>query len=148
MTARTTNKRLAGARHAVLTVEGSGSHYRREPCQRCPWRKDATGEFPSEAFRHSANTGADGAKILDVGFDEATHTFGCHDSGPNKPATCAGYILRGNDAIGWRIAVALGKFDPTRVRSTSPLFDSYFDMAVANGVAPDDPALDGCRPWK
>ncbi len=146
--ARTTKRRLAGSDHAVLTVEGGGHRYRREVCPTCPWRLDAIGEFPAEAFRHSANTGTDGAKLLTVGIDEASRTFGCHASGADKPAMCAGYILRGSDGIGWRLANAMGKFDPKLVRETVPLFDSYFEMAVANGVPPDDPALDGCRPWQ
>lgn len=29
--------------------------------------------------------------------------------------------------------------------SDRPLYDSYRDMAIANGVAPDAPALDRCR---
>lgn len=145
---KTIARRSAGNEHAVITVVGGGHGYRRSPCEKCPWRVDAIGEFPAEAFRHSANTGTDGAKLLAIGIDEATHTFGCHQSGARKPATCAGYILRGSDGIGWRIAVILGKFDPRRVRETVPLFDSYFEMAVANGVSENDPALDGCRPWQ
>ena len=31
----------------------------------------------------------------------------------------------------------------TEVRSDVPLFDSYRAMAIANGVPPDDPALEG-----
>lgn len=149
MSAIVTNRRLAGEDHAVITVEGGGHHYRREPCPDCPWRLDAVEKFPAEAFRHSANTATDGAHMLTVGVNEATHTFGCHQSGAGKPATCAGYILRGSDAIGWRLSLALGKFDPKQVRQgRARLFDSYFAMAVANGVPPDDPALDGCRPWR
>lgn len=149
MTAKLINRRLAGSDHAVLTVEGGGRYYRREPCSDCPWRRDAVGKFPAEAFRHSINTGTDGAKILQVGFDDATHTFGCHQSGQKKPATCAGYILRGADAISWRLAVAFNKFDPARVKSGGiKLFDNYYEMAVANGLPPDDPALDACRPWR
>jgi hypothetical protein len=144
--AKITKRRLAGQDHAVITVEGGGHRYRREPCATCPWRLDAVGEFPAEAFRHSAVTGTDGAKLLAVGLDEATHTFACHSSGSDKPATCAGYVLNGHDAIGWRIALVQGWFDPKQVSSDVPLFESYFDMAVANGVPPDDPALDGCKP--
>lgn len=144
---RITQRRLAGADHAVLTVECGGHRYRREPCPRCPWRRDAVGEFPAEAFRHSANTGTDGARV-GTSLDEARHAFACHAMGAEKPATCAGYILAGSDAIGWRLAALAGKFDPDRVRSTVPLFGSYFEMAVANGVPADDPALDGCRPWR
>ena len=145
---RITKRRMADDNHAVITVAGGGHRYRRHPCARCPWRVDAVGEFPAEAFRLSANTGADGSKILTIGFEEASHTFGCHDSGSAKPATCAGYILRGDDGIGWRLAVMTGRFDPKRVRTDVPLFASYYDMAVANGVPPDDPALDACRPWR
>lgn len=142
------NRRLAGDNHAVITVTGGGHRYRREVCPTCPWRIDAVGEFPADAFRHSANTGTDGAKVSITSVDDASHTFGCHASGAGKPATCAGYILSGSDGIGWRIAVVLGKFDPGQVRATAPLFDSYYEMAVANGVPPDDPALNACRPWR
>ena len=144
VTARVTNRRLAGTDHAVITVEGGGSIYRREPCPTCPWRLDAVGEFPAEAFLHSANTGADGQFFS----ADAMHTFGCHQSGADKPATCAGYILGGEDAIGWRLAASFGKFDPARVRSKVPLFGSYFEMATANGVPVDHPAMIACKPWR
>ena len=143
------DRRMAGDDHAVVTVSGGGQRYRRRVCSDCPWRKDAVGIFPAEAFRHSANTGTDGARLSDAAsVDGALHTFACHQAGTEKPATCAGYILKGDDGIGWRIAVATGKFDPRQVRAGgAALFDSYFDMAVANGVPAGDPALDGCRPW-
>lgn len=144
---RITNRRLAGKDHAVLTLEGGDGRYRRRPCSDCPWRKDATGVFPPEAFKHSANTGADGSALIRVG-DDALHTFACHQQGTEKAATCAGYILRGDDAIGWRIAVVLGRFDPKQVSDDGiELHDDYFAMAVSNGVPGDDPALDHCRPW-
>lgn len=145
--AKVIGRRLAGKDHAVMTVHGGGGTYRREPCAKCPWRKDAVGEFPAEAFRHSANTATDGARALGD-IDAAMHTFGCHDSGARKPATCAGYILRSHDAIGWRIGVSTGEFDPAMVSSSVPLFDNYYEMAVANGVPPDDPALRGCKPYR
>lgn len=147
--AKITQQRLAGDDHAVLTVEGGEGQYRRQPCVTCPWRLDAVGEFPAEAFRHSANTGTDGAQILDVGVEKASHTFGCHASGTQKPAMCAGFILRGDAAISWRLALRRWRFDPSKVTDGGlELFDSYFAMAVANGVPPDDPALDACRPWR
>lgn len=138
-------RRLADENHAVLTVTGGDGKYRRSPCPTCPWRKDAVGEFPAEAFRLSANTAIDGSRVRQVEGD-FTNTFGCHHSGTAKPVTCAGYVLRGDDAVGWRIARSKGKFDPSKVRSDVPLFDSYYEMAVANGVPPDDPALRGCKP--
>jgi len=146
---RIVGRRMAGDDHAVVTVAGGSNRFRRRPCSDCPWRLDAVGKFPAEAFKLSANTGTDGAKVLDTGIEEAMHTFACHQSGTWKPATCAGYILRSHDSIGWRIAVATGKFLPAFVRDGGvALFDNYFDMAVANGVAADDAALDGCRPWR
>jgi Family of unknown function (DUF6283) len=108
---------------------------------------DAVGEFPAEAFRHSATTATDGSKLLEIG-EEALHGFSCHQSGSEKPATCAGYILNGDDGIGWRIAVMTGKFDPKQVSSDVALFGSYYEMAVANGVPHDDPALVACKPWR
>ena len=144
--ARAIERRLAGENHAVATVKGGAGLYRRSPCPTCPWRKDAVGEFPAEAFRLSANTATTADKLLDCTDDTWDHTFGCHQSGLGKPQTCAGYILRGDDAISWRIAVAMGKFDPNQVHSDVDLFGSYYEMAVANGVPPDDPALEGCKP--
>ena len=141
---KVTRRRMAGPDHAVATLEGGAKLYRREPCATCPWRVDTVGEFPPEAFRHSANTALDAvAAILHGRLGDASHLFACHESGAEKPATCAGYILGGDQGIGWRIAVSLGVFDPREVRSDVPMFDSYRAMAIANGVPPDDPALEG-----
>jgi hypothetical protein len=142
--AKVRERRLADEDHAVITVEGGDGKYRRKPCEDCPWRKDAVGKFPAEVFRMSANTATDGSHILTVG-EKAFHTFGCHTSGADKPVTCAGYVIKGHDAVGWRIACSNGKFDPDKVFANVPLFDSYYEMAVANGVPPDDPALEFCK---
>lgn len=141
--ARIKERRLADQDHAVITVEGGDGLYRRTPCGDCPWRKDAVGKFPAEAFRLSANTGTLAEHVLTT--DNWEHTFGCHQSGSGKPQTCAGYVLNGDDAIGWRMAHSRKKFDPHQVSCEVPLFDSYYEMAVANGVPPDDPALRGCK---
>lgn len=150
------DSRPAGADHAVTTVTGGDRHFRIRPCADCPWRRDAVGKFPPDAFRLSANTGAEHLSIpsvceteLNERFNTVSHTFGCHSSGVERPVTCAGYILRGKDSLSWRIAMAHGKFDPTRVSAGgAKLFRSYYEMAVANGVPADDPALAACRPWK
>jgi hypothetical protein len=135
----------AGQNHQVMLVESNSRAYRRAPCDTCPWRKDAAGEFPAEAFRLSASTGTDGAFFS----PSVLRSFACHSSGIKTPATCAGYILRGYEAIGWRIALITGMFDPAKVSSQGlDLFGSYFEMAVANGVSPDDPVLAGCKPWR
>ena len=131
------NIRPAGEDHQVVEVQGGKNTYRRQPCPDCPWRKDSVGEFPAEAFKHSANTA----------HDMSDHKFGCHASGTEKPATCAGFLLRGADHnLAVRKAVMFGQIDPREITDGGhELFEDYIEMAIANGVAPDDPALALCR---
>lgn len=132
--------RRAGPDHAVVSVRkdrSDGYSFRREPCAECPWRKDAPiGAFPAEAFRISADTA----------YDQSMRAFSCHMSGSEKPATCAGFLLRGAEHnLGVRIRYSAGDIDPGSVTSKVELYDSYRDMAEANGVAPSDPRLTRCR---
>jgi Family of unknown function (DUF6283) len=132
--------RPAGDDHQVLTIASDHKAHRREPCADCPWRVDATGVFPPEAFRHSARTA----------FDMAQETFGCHSSGSHKPATCAGFLLRGaehNLKVRMdRVYAAMEGADMDDVHDGGhALHPGYVAMAVANGVDPDDPALAKCR---
>ncbi|MFC6938256.1 DUF6283 family protein [Actinomadura yumaensis] len=116
----------------VLTVETSGSSHAHQasPCARCPWRRDApTGAFPAAVFRHSAR----------VTYDLATHTFGCHAA---SLLLCAGFLLRGASD---NLAIRMARTDFSDVHSDVELYDDYREMAIANGVAPDDPALVPCR---
>jgi hypothetical protein len=126
----------AGAEHQVLTIASANGGYAHRPCATCPWRVDQIGEFPAEAFRHSANTA----------YDMATHTFACHSTGKRAPATCAGFLLRGA-AHNLMIRMKLSKMQkPFDVRDGGhELFPNYRAMAIANGVAPDDPVLAPCR---
>lgn len=133
MTARITKRRLADANNAVLQVVGGSFAYRREPCGGCPWRIDQTGAFPAEAFRISAPTA----------YDASLETFACHESGPAKPAVCAGFLLRNSlHNIGARLKGIAGGAD---CRSDVDLHPSYRAMAVANGVSADDPIIARCR---
>lgn len=121
-----------------LRSEGGGSSIRREPCEQCPWRKDSPiGAFPAEAYRHSANTA----------YDMSDHTFACHMSGKEKPSTCAGFLLVGayhNLAV--RLQLMKGDYSYSDISDGGfPLYESYKDMAVANGVDPDDEVLRSCR---
>jgi hypothetical protein len=117
----------------VISLEGGGPLFQTHPCPTCPWRRDApTGTFPPEAFRHSALTT----------YDLATSKFACHTSGRDRPKTCAGFLLRGASD---NLAVRMSRTGFTGVHSDVPLYDDYREMAVANGVDPDDPALDPCR---
>lgn len=128
--------RAAGPDHQVVTVAGKGGGYRRQPCATCPWRVDAVGEFPAEAFRHSANTA----------YDMAQHTFACHSSGTKKPAVCAGFLLRGSTHnLSVRLGLMSGRFRRDVTDGGHELHDSYRAMAEANGVSPDDPILAPCR---
>lgn len=138
MKTRIINKRLAGDNHQVLTIKGgSGLQYRHEPCDDCPWRTDNEGLFPSEAFLHSAGTA----------YDMAQHTFACHMSGSEKPADCAGFLLRGAaHNLTVRMKLSDGRIDPSTIHDGGhELFGSYREMAEANGCDPDDPILKPCR---
>lgn len=132
MKGKITAVRRADANHQVLSVEGEGA-YRRQPCGGCPWRIDQTGKFPVDAFRLSADTC----------YDASFKLFGCHESGAERPATCAGFLIANSvHNVGARkidIAGGPGCFSPV------PLYPSYRAMAIANGVAPDDPVLAPCR---
>ncbi|WP_175787502.1 DUF6283 family protein [Burkholderia anthina] len=133
---RTTRVRPAGTDHQVITVEGGKGLHRREPCPKCPWRVDAVGEFPAEAFKHSASTA----------YDMATHTFACHDSGAKKPALCAGFVLRGAaHNMAMRLKAIRGESFGDVTDGGHELFDNYRAMAIANGVDPDDEVLAPCR---
>ncbi|CAB5514505.1 hypothetical protein LMG26857_03564 [Achromobacter anxifer] len=133
---RIVDVRPAGPEHQVVTVVGGKGSYRRQPCPKCPWRTDAVGEFPAESFRHSANTA----------YDMSDHVFACHDSGTKKPATCAGFLLRGADNnLAVRLAYMSGRLEGDVTDGGCELHDSYRDMAVANGVDPEDPVLKPCR---
>lgn len=131
---RITNVRPAGDSHQVVTVEGrSNGAHRKQPCATCPWRVDAVGEFPAEAFKHSASTA----------YDMSGSVFSCHESGSVKPATCAGFLLRGADH---NLAMRLRGYPQDVTDGGTELHESYRAMAVANGVPADDPVLQECRP--
>lgn len=132
--AKVLGAKKADRNHAVVLIEG-GEGYRKKPCDECPWRSDLpTGVFPPEAFRISAHTS----------YDMADTTFACHMQGKENPATCAGFLLRSDHNLAVRMALANGKLKPLEEPGV-PLYDSYRQMAEANGVAPDDPILERSR---
>lgn len=133
-----TKVRRADENHQVTTVESGGTAYRRTPCDECPWRRDSpVGAFPAEAYRISAPTA----------YDMARNTFACHMSGVKTPAICAGFLLRGaDDNMAVRIAVMNRTIDFRKISDGGcDLYESYREMAEANGVDPDDPVLAPCR---
>lgn len=138
--------RKAGDEHQVTTVQGGRGAYRRRPCggqestperPGCPWRTDAVGHFPPEAFVHSAATA----------YDLAEHTFACHEAGVEAPAVCAGFLLRGADHnLAVRMRASAGLLEPREVHDGGhELHADYRAMAEANGVPADHPALAPCR---
>lgn len=143
---RVTDVRPAGDEHQVLSVVGGQGHYRRRPCggetstserPGCPWRVDAVGHFPPEAFAHSAETAS----------DLSGRTFGCHESGSERPAICAGFLLRGADHnMAVRMRASAGQIDLSQVDDGGhELHPGYITMAVENGLDEDDPALRNAR---
>jgi len=126
----------AGPDHRVVTVEGGEHAYCRRPCQECPWRLDALpGEFPPEAYRHSAQTA----------YDLSRHTFACHMSGTERPRVCAGFLLRGAaHNMAARMRRIRGEWMDVEDGGVE-LYEDYRAMAEANGVDPDDPVLARCR---
>lgn len=81
-------------------------------------------------------------------YDQATESFGCHASSHEHPQTCAGFLLNGAaDNLKVRMAAADGRVHFDRLDDTGlELYGSYREMAVANGVDPQDPALARCEP--
>lgn len=132
------NKRQADTGHQVVTVQGGGSGYCTKPCPGCPWRRENAGSFPAQAFRISAETSK----------DMADHTFACHEAGVDRPKTCAGFLLStgAEHNFSVRMAQIHGRLDLADIDAAdADLFKDYKSMAVANGVDPDDPVLEGLR---
>jgi hypothetical protein len=103
------------------------------PCAECPWRRDvSTGKFPPERFRALAH----------CAYDLARPIFACHMSKDGGEFACAGFLLQ---ASIHNLGVRMSRQDFSHVRSPYPLYETYREMAVANGVDSDDPALRNCR---
>jgi len=113
------------------------SSYRFKPCTECPWRTDVdTGRFPPERF----------AELAGTAYDMAMHQFACHKTPEGHEKGCAGFVLRGSDHnLGARLACRDGRLDRGKVSSPYPLYGDFRAMAIANGLAPDHPALLACR---
>ena len=111
--------------------------HRRQPCAACPWRLDQPRRFKPGRFRALAGTA----------HDMSSRLFTCHKSPEDKPALCAGFLLRGaahNMAV--RLMLLRGELDLSAVSDGGhALYADYRAMAEANEVRAGDPALRGCR---
>lgn len=108
----------------------------RKPCTECPWRKDVpVGRFPPERYVALANTATDMASCV----------FACHKSPYGEEFACAGFLLRGAQH-NLTVRMARSKGCALTVSDGGhPLFKNYREVAVANGVDPDHPALERVR---
>lgn len=104
-----------------------------KPCAECPWRRDVpVGKFPPERFEALASTA----------YDLGGTVFACHMSKEGGEFACAGFILK-SSAHNMRCRLAGMPF--ADVNSPYPLFNTYREMAIANGVDECSPILDMCR---
>lgn len=116
---------------------------RNTPCPECPWRRDApVGHFPADRYRALAGTSTQSFGTL----------FACHLSEEGNDLTCAGYLaVAGATSIRVRLAVSGGHLDLTSIADAAPnfppMYGSFAEMAVANGVPAGDPTLDDPDLW-
>jgi hypothetical protein len=108
-----------------------------QPCSECPWRRDQpAGRFPPERYQKLANTA----------YDMSLVQFACHKSLEGREIPCAGFLLKGaTHNLGVRLAIYENRYDRGVLSSPVELFDSFVEMAVFNGVDPEDPVLQPCR---
>jgi hypothetical protein len=99
-------------------------------CSACPWRKDVpVGVFPPERFIALAAT-----VKQDFG-----PVFACHKTTEGQDSACVGYLLtEGTENFNVRIASIRGALDMKKLKSEYPLYATFKEMALANGVAPED----------
>ncbi len=62
--------------------------------------------------------------------------FACHKTPSTNPAACVGYLASedGHSNFRIRLALAHGKFDPEELELSGPNYDSFAEMATANGL--------------
>lgn len=111
--------------------------HRRQPCAACPWRLDQPRRFKPGRFRALAGTA----------HDMSSRLFTCHKSPEDKPALCAGFLLRGaNHNMAVRLMLIRSTLDLSAVSDGGhALHENYRAMAMANGVRAENAALRGCR---
>lgn len=114
----------------MALVSKSRAFRLKSPCDECPWRRDTPiGRFPPSKFEELQST---------VAQDFGSGFFACHktaeDDDMDDPAVCAGYLLGdGVRNIHVRLAAVTGRLDLRSVRSQVPLYETFAEMAEANG---------------
>ena len=102
----------------------------RRTCPECPWRLDVpTGRFPPERFLALKRS-------CQQGFGNSV--FACHKSRFGKERACAGFLLvEGGNNLEVRVAMIRGELNPAELSAAGPLYSSFEEMAIANGVEPE-----------
>ncbi len=95
---------------------------RHEVCKGCPWRKSNCGNFSPEAFETSKNTCE----------PDSVNLFMCHESGWEKPAVCAGFIIANPDHRSIKVLAEAGVIDQTRTHEPEAMYESYEAMLRDN----------------
>lgn len=122
-----------------MSDETAGRLQRARPCPECPWRRDVpVGKFPPDRYR--ALAGSCGQTMEPM--------FACHKSVEGDEIACAGMLaVAGATSIRVRLGIAAGAINMAAVSAAvseadfPPLYGSFAEMAVANGVPADDEQL-------
>ena len=106
-------------------------------CDECPWRTDVcVGNFPPERFVALADTSKQGFGPL----------FACHKTADGAEHACVGWLLGdGPENLRVRLALAQGTIDLDSLVARGPIYESYGDMAEANGLTPEQVDALGVR---
>lgn len=97
-------------------------------CEECPWRKDVEpGQFPPERFELLSGT---------VGPEDGFRPiFACHKSRDGEELACVGYLMRyAYNNLHCRLAMSRGELNVKLLVATGPLYETYEQMAAANGA--------------
>lgn len=127
--------RMSGASGCAIDDPAREMPHCVRPCANCPWRRDSPAhEFPIE--RYAALRATSGHPGLEAGL--GAPAFACHKSHPGRDRACAGWLaVAGIDHLGVRLAVAIGRLQPTVLQPGEDwpeLFASFDEMAERNGL--------------
>jgi hypothetical protein len=111
--------------------------YQKRLCVECPWRRSTpVGKFSADKYRELAGTAE----------DMSQRVFTCHMTPEHKPNACAGWIQQqGGHNLTIRMALIGGSLDLSEIEAEPNLYANYREIAIANGVDEDDPALEDIR---
>ena len=99
-------------------------------CRECPWKRDAApGKFPPARYAALEATCRPGG---------LPGVFACHLSREGGERACAGFLMVcGADNNRVRFAMMRGAVNLAAITSDAPLYDSFDEMARANGYEPE-----------